>query len=97
MGLVVLFLGILRTSSTIGNCLTVTGLGVSPILGNAGSRITSSMGNMVGGGTMGRTLSSGGGLSIPSLGSRLNMSVNSGSGNIGQNRMMGGVLPQGTS
>jgi CCR4-NOT transcription complex subunit 2 len=54
------------------------------------------MGNMVGGGTMGRTLSSGGGLSIPSLGSRLNLAVNSGSGNIGQNRMMGGVLPQGS-
>ncbi|CAL9214089.1 unnamed protein product [Arabidopsis halleri] len=72
------------------------GLGVSPILGNAGSRMTSSMGNMVGGGTMGRTLSSGGGLSIPSLGSRLNLAVNSGSGNIGQNRMMGGVLPQGS-
>ncbi|KAL0703557.1 hypothetical protein Bca4012_069982 [Brassica carinata] len=66
------------------------GLGVSPILGNAGSRIQSSMGNMVGGGSMGRTLSSGGGLSIPSLGSRLN----NGSGNIGQ--MMSGVLPQGS-
>ncbi|XP_010457970.1 PREDICTED: probable NOT transcription complex subunit VIP2 [Camelina sativa] len=73
------------------------GLGVSPILGNAGSRMTSSMGNMVGGGTMGRTLSSGGGLSMPSLGSRLNLAVNSGSGNIGQNRMMGGgVIPQGS-
>ncbi|ESQ36120.1 hypothetical protein EUTSA_v10007092mg [Eutrema salsugineum] len=72
------------------------GMGVSPILGNAGSRITSSMGNMVGGGSMGRTLSSGGGLSIPSLGSRLNLAVNNGSGNIGQNRMMGGVLPQGS-
>ncbi|KAL1201965.1 putative NOT transcription complex subunit VIP2 [Cardamine amara subsp. amara] len=75
-----------------------TGLGVSPMLGNAGSRITSSMGmgNMVGGGTMGRTLSTGGGLSIPSLGSRLNLAVNSGTGNIGQNRMMSGVLPQGS-
>ncbi|KAF2555985.1 hypothetical protein F2Q68_00013044, partial [Brassica cretica] len=66
------------------------GLGVSPILGNAGSRIQSFMGNMVGGGSMGRTLSSGVGLSIPSLGSRLN----NGSGNIGQ--MMSGVLPQGS-
>uniref|UniRef100_A0A1J3IKZ2 Putative NOT transcription complex subunit VIP2 n=1 Tax=Noccaea caerulescens TaxID=107243 RepID=A0A1J3IKZ2_NOCCA len=72
------------------------GLGVSPVLGNGGSRMASSMGNMVGGGTMSRTLSSGGGLSLPSLGSRLNLSVNSGSGNIGQNRMMGGVLPQGS-
>lgn len=70
------------------------GLGVSPVLGNAGSRIQSSMGNMVGGGSMGRTLSSGGGLSIPSLGSRLSLAVNNGSGNIGQ--MMSGVLPQGS-
>ncbi|CAH8385127.1 unnamed protein product [Eruca vesicaria subsp. sativa] len=68
------------------------GLGVSPILGNAGSRIQSSMGNMVGGGSMGMDLSSGGGLSIPSLGSRL---ADNGSGNIGQ--MMSGVLPQGSS
>ncbi|XP_023645535.1 probable NOT transcription complex subunit VIP2 isoform X1 [Capsella rubella] len=80
----------------IGKFFTIPGLGVSPILGNAGSRMTSSMGNMVGGGTMGRNLSSGGGLSIPSLGSRMNMGVNSGSGNIGQNRLMGGVLPQGS-
>ncbi|KAL0723728.1 hypothetical protein Bca4012_038327 [Brassica carinata] len=70
------------------------GLGVSPVLGNAGSRIQSSMGNMVGGGSMGRTLTSGGGLSIPSLGSRLSLAVNNGSGNIGQ--MMSGVLPQGS-
>ncbi|XP_010521807.1 PREDICTED: probable NOT transcription complex subunit VIP2 [Tarenaya hassleriana] len=73
------------------------GLGVSPILGNAGSRIASSMGNMVGGGNMGRTLSSGGGLSVPGLGSRLNLAANGGSGNIGQNWIMGGVLPQGSS
>ncbi|CAG7868277.1 unnamed protein product [Brassica rapa] len=72
------------------------GLGVSPVLGNAGSRIPSSMGNMVGGGSMGRTLSSGGGLSIPSLGSRLNLAANNGSGSIGQNPMMSGILPQGS-
>ncbi|KAK8282111.1 hypothetical protein V6Z11_D08G003600 [Gossypium hirsutum] len=74
------------------------GLGVSPILGNAGPRITSSMGNMVGGGNIGRTLSSGGGLSVPGLASRLNLSGNSGSASLtvqGQNRLMSGVLPQG--
>ncbi|KAE9600629.1 hypothetical protein Lalb_Chr14g0374941 [Lupinus albus] len=73
------------------------GLGVSPILGNAGPRITSSMGNMVGGGNIGR-LSSGGGLSVPGLG-RLNLSGNGGSGGLGvqgQNRLMGGMLPQGS-
>ncbi|KAB2068030.1 hypothetical protein ES319_A08G002600v1 [Gossypium barbadense] len=75
------------------------GLGVSPILGNAGPRITSSMGNMVGGGNIGRTLSSGGGLSVPGLASRLNLSGNSGSASLtvqGQNRLISGVLPQGS-
>ncbi|XP_050141232.1 probable NOT transcription complex subunit VIP2 isoform X5 [Malus sylvestris] len=75
------------------------GLGVSPILGNAGPRITSSMGNMVGGGNIGRSISSGGGLSVPGLVSRLNLSANSGSGSLtvqGQNRLMSGVLPQGS-
>ncbi|XP_021277990.1 probable NOT transcription complex subunit VIP2 isoform X5 [Herrania umbratica] len=75
------------------------GLGVSPILGNAGPRITSSMGNMVGGGNIGRSISSGGGLSVPGLASRLNLAANSGSGSLsvqGQNRLMSGVLPQGS-
>ncbi|XP_021833885.1 probable NOT transcription complex subunit VIP2 isoform X3 [Prunus avium] len=75
------------------------GLGVSPILGNAGPRITSSMGNMVGGGNIGRSISSGGGLSVPGLASRLNLSANSGSGSLtvqGQNRLMSSVLPQGS-
>ncbi|WJX69534.1 putative NOT transcription complex subunit vip2 [Trifolium repens] len=73
------------------------GLGVSPILGNAGPRITSSMGNMVAGGNIGRMSS--GGLSIPGLTSRLNLNGNSGSvglGMQGQNRLMSGVLPQGS-
>lgn len=71
---------------------------MSPILGNAGPRITSSMGNMVGGGNIGRSISSGGGLSVPGLASRLNLSANSGSGSLtvqGQNRLMSSVLPQG--
>jgi CCR4-NOT transcription complex subunit 2 len=79
-----------------GNRNAVPGLGVSPILGNAGPRITSSMGNMVAGGNIGRMSS--GGLSIPGLTSRLNLNGNSGSvglGMQGQNRLMSGVLPQG--
>ncbi|XP_052487109.1 probable NOT transcription complex subunit VIP2 isoform X4 [Gossypium raimondii] len=91
--------GILPTSAAIGNRNAVPGLGVSPILGNAGPRITSSMGNMVGGGNIGRSMSSGGGLSVPGLASRLNLSANSGSGSLslqGQNRLMSSMLPQGS-
>ncbi|KAL6979253.1 putative NOT transcription complex subunit vip2 [Sarracenia purpurea var. burkii] len=87
--------GILPTSAAIGNRSAVPGLGVSPILGNAGPRINSSVGNIVGGGNIGRSMSSGGGLSVPGLGSRLNLTANSGSGNLsvqGSNRL--GVLQQ---
>lgn len=90
--------GILPTSASIGNRSAVPGMGVSQMLGNAGPRITSSMGNMVGGSNIGRSISSGGGLSVPGLASRLNLTGNSGSGNIsvqGPNRMMSGVLQQG--
>ncbi|XP_065866214.1 probable NOT transcription complex subunit VIP2 isoform X2 [Euphorbia lathyris] len=91
--------GILPTSAGIGNRNAVSGLGVSQILGSAGPRITSSMGNMVGGGNISRSISSGGGLSVPGLASRLNLTANSGSGSLsvqGQNRLMSGVLPQGS-
>ncbi|EEF32138.1 probable NOT transcription complex subunit VIP2 isoform X1 [Ricinus communis] len=91
--------GILPTSAGIGNRNAVPGVGVSQILGNTGPRITSSMGNMVGGGNIGRSISSGGGLSVPGLASRLNLTANSGSGSLsvpGQNRLMSGVLPQGS-
>uniref|UniRef100_A0A2P2LU87 NOT2/NOT3/NOT5 C-terminal domain-containing protein n=2 Tax=Rhizophora mucronata TaxID=61149 RepID=A0A2P2LU87_RHIMU len=91
--------GILPTSAAIGNRNAVPGLGVSPILGNAGPRITSSMGNMVGGGNIGRNISSGGGLSVPGLASRLNLTASNGSGSLGvqgQNRLMSSVLPQGS-
>ncbi|PIA49576.1 hypothetical protein AQUCO_01300396v1 [Aquilegia coerulea] len=74
------------------------GMGVSPMLGNVGPRITSSIGNIVGGGNIGRNLNSGGGLGMPGLTSRLNLSANGGSGSLsaqGPNRLMGGVLPQG--
>lgn len=71
----------------------------SRILANAGSQITSSMGNMVGGGNIGRNICSGGGLSAPGLSSLLNLSSNTGSGSLGvqgQNILMSGVLSQGT-
>ncbi|XP_057474903.1 probable NOT transcription complex subunit VIP2 isoform X2 [Actinidia eriantha] len=89
--------GILPTSAAIGNRSAVPGLGVSQILGNAGPRITSSVGNIVGVGNIGRNMSSGGGLSVPGLASRLNLTANSGSGNLnvqGPNRLMSGVLQQ---
>ncbi|KAB2068032.1 hypothetical protein ES319_A08G002600v1 [Gossypium barbadense] len=73
--------------------------GHSGVTNRGGPRITSSMGNMVGGGNIGRTLSSGGGLSVPGLASRLNLSGNSGSASLtvqGQNRLISGVLPQGS-
>lgn len=90
--------GILPTSAAIGNRSSVPGLGVSPILGNAGPRMTNSVGNIVGGGNIGRSISSGAGLSVAGLTSRLNMNANSGSGNLnvqGPNRLMSGVLQQG--
>ncbi|KAL5982785.1 putative NOT transcription complex subunit vip2 [Asimina triloba] len=89
--------GIPPTSAAVGNRSAVPGMGVSPILGNAGPRITSSMGNMVGGGNMGRNISSGGGLAVPGLASRVNLTANSGSGGLGvqgPSRLMSGVLPQ---
>ncbi|KAJ6421062.1 hypothetical protein OIU84_028438 [Salix udensis] len=90
--------GILPASAGIGNRNAVSGLGVSQFLGNAGPRITSPGGTMVAGGNIGRSLSTGGGLSVPGLASRLNLTANSGSGSLsvqGQNRLMGGGLPQG--
>ncbi|KAG8494986.1 hypothetical protein CXB51_012706 [Gossypium anomalum] len=73
--------------------------GILPTSAAIGPRITSSMGNMVGGGNIGRSVSSGGGLSVPGLASRLNLSANSGSGNLslqGQNRLMSSIIPQGS-
>ena len=88
--------GINPNSSGISNRIPVPGLGVNPILGNAGSRITSSMGN-ISGGSIGRSITSGG-LSVPGLASRVNLSSNSGSGSLnvqGTNRLKSGVLQQG--
>ncbi|KAL8162260.1 hypothetical protein V2J09_013749 [Rumex salicifolius] len=89
--------GILPTSAALGNRNAVPGLGVSPILGSAGPRITSSMGSMVGSGNIGRSIGSGGGISIPGLASRLNLTGNSGSGSLGaqgHNRLMNSMLQQ---
>ncbi|GAB2277730.1 Probable NOT transcription complex subunit vip2 [Dionaea muscipula] len=89
--------GILPTSAAIGNRGAVPGLGVSPVLGNTGPRITSSVGSLVGSGNIGRNISSGGGLSMPGYASRLNLAGSSGSGSLvvqGPNRLMGGVLQQ---
>ncbi|KAG6476858.1 hypothetical protein ZIOFF_066106 [Zingiber officinale] len=46
----------ISSSSTSGNRSSVPGLGVSLVLGNVGSRLTSSIGNIVGGGNMGRSI-----------------------------------------
>ncbi|XP_042443126.1 uncharacterized protein LOC122028161 isoform X2 [Zingiber officinale] len=54
----------ISSSSASGNRSSVPGLGVSPVLGNVGPRLTSSVGNIVGSGNMGRSISSGG-LSVP--------------------------------
>ncbi|PSR86658.1 NOT transcription complex subunit like [Actinidia chinensis var. chinensis] len=81
--------GILPTSAAVDNRSGVPGIGVSPILGNTGSRITSSIGN-ISVGNIGRSMSSGGGLSVPGLASHLNLTANSGSGNLsvqGPNRL----------
>ncbi|KAM3374101.1 putative NOT transcription complex subunit VIP2 isoform X1 [Capsicum galapagoense] len=89
--------GILPTSAAIGNRSSVQGLGMSPLLGNAGPRMSNSVGNIVGGGNIGRSISSGAGLSVPGLASRLNLTANTGSGNLnvqGSNRLMGGVMQQ---
>ncbi|KAK3155463.1 hypothetical protein QOZ80_2BG0203590 [Eleusine coracana subsp. coracana] len=79
-----------------GSRNSVPGMSVSPGLGNLGPRITGSVGNMVGGSNTGRNISSGG-LSVPSIASRMNLSGNAGSGNLnvqGSNRMMNGLLQQ---
>lgn len=86
--------GINPNSGPVGNRNSITGLGVSPILGNAGPRITTSMGNIVGG-NITRNISSGG-LNVPGLGSRINLTANAASGNINvqSNRLKSGVLQQ---
>ncbi|CAL5056123.1 unnamed protein product [Urochloa decumbens] len=79
-----------------GSRSSVPGMSVSPSLGNLGPRITSSVGNIVGGNNIGRNISSGG-LSVPSIASRMNLSGNAASGSLnvqGSSRMMNGLLQQ---
>lgn len=90
--------GVLSTSTGMGNRGNAPGIGVSPLLGNAGSQITSSVGNVVGSGSGYIGRNSGGTLSMPGLASRLNLGSNSGSGSLGlhgPNRLMSGGLQQG--
>ncbi|KAL9225384.1 hypothetical protein vseg_001317 [Gypsophila vaccaria] len=89
--------GILPSSAAVGNRSAVQGLGVSHVLGNVGPRVSGSIGSMVGSGNIGRNINSGGGLSVPGLASRLNMSSNNGSGGLGvqgPNRLSNSVLQQ---
>ncbi|XP_062220494.1 probable NOT transcription complex subunit VIP2 isoform X1 [Phragmites australis] len=88
--------GLSSNLGNVGSRNSVPGMSVSPGLGNLGPRITSSVGNVVGGSNIGRNLSSGG-LSVPSIASRMNLSGNTGSGSLnvqGSNRMMNGLLQQ---
>ncbi|XP_074567593.1 putative NOT transcription complex subunit VIP2 isoform X2 [Curcuma longa] len=88
----------ISSSSASGNRSSVPGLGVSSVLGNVGPRLTSSVGNIVGSGNMGRSISSGG-LSVPGLASRVNLATNSGSGSLnvqGTNRLISSMLQQAT-
>uniref|UniRef100_A0ACD5V0M5 Uncharacterized protein n=3 Tax=Avena sativa TaxID=4498 RepID=A0ACD5V0M5_AVESA len=92
--------GLSSNLGTSGNRNSVPGMSASPALANLGPRITSSVGNFVGGSNIGRNISSGG-LSVPSITSRMNFSGNNtGNGGLnvqGSNRMMNGLLPQGSS
>lgn len=88
--------GLSASSVNVGDRNSLPGLGgVSPMLGVVGPRITSSTGNMYNGGSIGRSIGSGG-LSASGL-SRLNLAANSGSGVLnfqGPNRFMSGMLQQ---
>lgn len=84
-------------AASVGNHNSIPGLGVNPILGNLGPRISSSAGNISAGGNIGRSINSGG-PTISSLAARTNLAANSGSGTLnlqGPNRLMGGMLQQG--
>jgi CCR4-NOT transcription complex subunit 2 len=80
--------------ANVDNRNSAPGLTASPVLGNLGPRISNS-GSIVGGST-GRSISSGG-LSMPGIASRMNLTGNSGSAAIniqGSNRMSS-MLQQG--
>ncbi|AQK56182.1 probable NOT transcription complex subunit VIP2 isoform X2 [Zea mays] len=78
-----------------GNRNSVHGMPVSSSIGNSGQRI-SSVGNMVSASNIGRNIGTGG-LSVPSIASRINLNGSGGSGSLnvqGSSRMMNGLLHQ---
>ncbi|PKA60295.1 hypothetical protein AXF42_Ash008354 [Apostasia shenzhenica] len=88
--------GVPSSSASMANRNSIPGMGVNPLLGNLGPRISNSGGNISSGTSIGRSISSGG-LTIPNLASRANLVANSGSGTLnvqGPNRLMGGMLQQ---
>ncbi|KAH0465697.1 hypothetical protein IEQ34_005800 [Dendrobium chrysotoxum] len=87
--------GISSNSVISSNRNSVPGMGTSPILGNISSRTANSLGNIVNGGNMGRSISTSG--ALPALASRGNFGGNIGSGSLnlqGTNRLMGSMLQQ---
>ncbi|KAF6996451.1 hypothetical protein CFC21_012788 [Triticum aestivum] len=82
--------GLSSSMANVGNRNSAPGLTASSVLGNLGPRITNSAGNIVGGSSIGRSISSAG-MSMPGISSRINSSGNSGSGalNIPSNRLSG--------
>lgn len=84
-------------ATSAGNLNSIPGMGVNPILGNLGPRLSNSSGNISVGGNIGRSINSGG-PTISSLASRTNLAANNVSGTLnlqGQNRLMGSMLQQG--
>jgi CCR4-NOT transcription complex subunit 2 len=81
--------------ANVDNRNSAPGLTVSPVLGNLGPRISNS-GSIVGGSNTGRSISSGG-LSMPGIASRMNLTGNSGSEaiNIQGSNQMSSMLQQG--
>nr|GEV85679.1 probable NOT transcription complex subunit VIP2 isoform X1 [Tanacetum cinerariifolium] len=81
--------------------LVTSRVGLSPILGNLGSQIIGSAGNISGRSSVERSIRSGGGLSVPCLTSRLNLNTNSGFGNLrnhgSQNTGLAGNIGSGSS
>nr|GEX08140.1 transcription regulator NOT2/NOT3/NOT5-like protein [Tanacetum cinerariifolium] len=73
----------------VGKQLVTSRVGLCPILGNHGSQITGSAGNIGGHSSVERSMRSGGELSVPCLTSRLNLNTNSGFGNLSSARNIG--------
>lgn len=88
--------GISSSSVVSSNRNSVPGMGTSPILGNVTSRTANTLGNILNGGNMGRSIGTGG-VGLPALASRGNFGGNIGSNSLnlqGTNRLMGSMLQQ---